>query len=222
MVRKIGNRETDAILSDAELCDAAMGKPGVKDVRIISPSDVVTAAWVKLKWQFGCDGYGQCLVCPPFTPTAEQMRVVLDCYHRTILIHFGSRAAVKTVVADLERDIFLSGAWKVFGLGAGPCYFCRKCPVEGRAFAAEVDPIVRGPYARTITAESDPQALPEAPSAAPAAVEEGQCRHTERARPSMEACGIDVFSTAKRAGFPIEVVRTRRQSPDYYGLILVD
>jgi len=181
MAPKTRNRETKTILSDDELCDAARRQPGVKDVRIISPSDVVTAAWVRLKCQFGCDGYGQCLVCPPFTPTPEQMRVVLDCYHRAILMHFGPQAAVKTVVADLERDIFLRGAWKAFGLGAGPCYFCRRCPVE-----------------------------------------EGQCRYTERARPSMEACGIDVFSTAKKADFPIEVVRTRRQSPDYYGLILVD
>jgi predicted metal-binding protein len=181
MAPKTRNREIKRILSDDELYDAARRKPGVKDVRIISPSDVVTAAWVNLKCQFGCDGYGQCLVCPPFTPTPKQMRIVLDCYHRAILIHFGPRAAVKTVVAGLERDIFLSGAWKAFGLGAGPCYFCRRCPVE-----------------------------------------EGQCRHTERARPSMEACGIDVFSTAKKAGFPIEVVRTRRQCPNYYGLILVD
>jgi hypothetical protein len=38
----------------------------------------------------------------------------------------------------------------------------------------------------------------------------------------MEACGIDVFSTVKKFGFPIEVVRTTRQCPNYYGLILVD
>jgi predicted metal-binding protein len=38
----------------------------------------------------------------------------------------------------------------------------------------------------------------------------------------MEACGIDVFSTVKKVGFPIEVVRQRRQCPNYYGLILVD
>jgi predicted metal-binding protein len=38
----------------------------------------------------------------------------------------------------------------------------------------------------------------------------------------MEACGIDVFSTVKKAGLPIEVVRTARQCPDYYGLVLVD
>jgi hypothetical protein len=38
----------------------------------------------------------------------------------------------------------------------------------------------------------------------------------------MEACGIDVFSTVKKTGFPIDVVRAARQCPNYYGLILVD
>jgi predicted metal-binding protein len=109
------------------------------------------------------------------------MRKVLDAYGRGILIHFDSEGDVKAIVADLERDIFLCGAWKAFGLGAGPCYFCKKCPVE-----------------------------------------KGQCQHAERARPAMEACGIDVFSTVKKAGFPIEVARTQRQCPNYYGLVLVD
>jgi hypothetical protein len=38
----------------------------------------------------------------------------------------------------------------------------------------------------------------------------------------MEACGIDVFSTVKKLGFPIDVIRTTRQCPNYYGLILVE
>ena len=170
-----------AKLSDKELCDAARQKPGVKDACIISPSDVETAAWVRLKCQFGCGGYGQCLVCPPFTPSPDQMRKVLDSYRRAVLIHFEPEANTKAIIADLEQSIFLRGAWKAFGLGAGPCYFCKACPVE-----------------------------------------EEQCRHPERARPSMEACGIDVFSTVKKMGFPIEVVRTTRQCPNYYGLLLVD
>ncbi len=170
-----------AKLSDKQLRDAARQKSGVRDARIISGKDVETAAWVRLKCQYGCGGYGQCLVCPPFTPSPEQMRKVLDAYTRAILIHCDADADVKAMVADLERDIFLRGAWKVFGLGAGLCYFCKECNVE-----------------------------------------EEQCRHPERARPSMEACGIDVFSTVKKIGFPIEVVRTTRQCPNYYGLILVD
>ena len=48
------------------------------------------------------------------------------------------------------------------------------------------------------------------------------CRHGYEARPSMEACGIDVFKTARDNGFPIDVVKTHGQERDIYGLILVD
>ena len=50
----------------------------------------------------------------------------------------------------------------------------------------------------------------------------GRCKYPYQARPSMEACGIDVFTTVRANGFGIEVVRTKRQKGDYYGVILVD
>lgn len=168
-------------LTNTELCDATKRKPGVIQAFVIAASQVETAPWVRLKCQFGCDGYGQCLVCPPYTPTPQQMREVLDSYRRAVLIHCSPDADVKAIAAELEREFFLGGAWKALGLGAGPCYLCRQCNLEHR-----------------------------------------ECRYPEQARPSMEACGIDVFSTVKKKGLPIEVVRTTRQCPNYYGLILVD
>lgn len=48
------------------------------------------------------------------------------------------------------------------------------------------------------------------------------CRHADEARPAMEACGIDVFRTARQAGFPIEVVTARGCQENYYGLLLVE
>jgi predicted metal-binding protein len=50
----------------------------------------------------------------------------------------------------------------------------------------------------------------------------GTCRHGFEARPSMEACGVDVFDTARGNGFHIEVVRTRREEMNVFGLILVE
>jgi len=47
------------------------------------------------------------------------------------------------------------------------------------------------------------------------------CRHPREARPSMEACGIDVYATARKHGFKIEVVRTRQDPQHYFGLVLV-
>jgi predicted metal-binding protein len=48
------------------------------------------------------------------------------------------------------------------------------------------------------------------------------CKHGLQARPSMEACGIDVFKTARGNGFPIEVLRTREEERDMFGLVLVE
>ena len=48
------------------------------------------------------------------------------------------------------------------------------------------------------------------------------CKYPEKARPSMEACGIDVFSTVRANGFPIKVVRSRKCKANYYGLILLE
>ncbi len=53
------------------------------------------------------------------------------------------------------------------------------------------------------------------------AFEEG-CRHPDEARPAMEACGIDVFATARKHGFTINVVRSRRDPQHYFGLVLIE
>ena len=50
----------------------------------------------------------------------------------------------------------------------------------------------------------------------------GLCRHGYEARPSMEACGIDVFKTARDNGFPIDVVRSHEETRNIYGVILAE
>ncbi len=48
-----------------------------------------------------------------------------------------------------------------------------------------------------------------------------ECRYPDLARPSMEACGIDVYATAWKAGFPLSVVRSHDEGCAFCGLILV-
>ncbi len=50
----------------------------------------------------------------------------------------------------------------------------------------------------------------------------GSCQHGLEARPSMEACGVDVYKTARDNGFSIEVVRTREDEMNVFGLVLVE
>jgi predicted metal-binding protein len=153
---------------------------GVKDAKIISAKSIVTAEWVRLKCQFGCGGYGRNLTCPPYSPTPEQTKRMLTDYKYGILIHGDENTpSIKGIVSALERDIFLDGYYKAFGIGAGPCYLCSKCTLKF-------------------------------------------CRHPKKVRPSMEACGIDVFRTVQANGFPIEVLKSESCKGNYYGVVLIE
>ena len=159
----------------------ARAKPfGAKSARLVRASSIVTAPWVRLKCQFGCDGFGTSLCCPPHTPTPEEMQRVLASYKRAILFEAGRREP-KKIAVRLEREAFLAGYYKALGLGSGPCSLCR----QECAFDAG-------------------------------------CRHAERARPSMEACGIDVYATARGNGYTIDVVRDEDDEQHYFGVVLLD
>ncbi|MBU1965207.1 MAG: DUF2284 domain-containing protein, partial [Proteobacteria bacterium] len=48
------------------------------------------------------------------------------------------------------------------------------------------------------------------------------CNHSDRARPSMESCGIDVFQTARNSGFHIETLREETEPRNTFCLMMVD
>jgi predicted metal-binding protein len=169
-------------------CEEALEK-GLKGAKVIDPHSVVTAEWVRVKCQFGCPGFGRTLCCPPFSPTPEVTRKILDSYRKAILLHQQIKNAEKRreitknfngMVVDLELEVFLDGYFKAWSMGSGPCRLCKECDTQS------------------------------------------SCKHGHRARPAMEACGIDVFTTARQSGFPIEVVRSQGDIQNIYGLILVE
>ena len=154
---------------------------GAHDARLIATDTVVTAQWVRLKCQFGCGGYGQCLTCPPHSPTPEKTAQVLREYRVALLVHSEGEVEVTPLVVALERRAFIEGYHKAFAMGAGPCELCKSCLPDKR-----------------------------------------ECRHPEKARPAMEACGIDVFQTARNNGFPIDTVKNPGCRQNYYGLLLLE
>ncbi|MBD3181615.1 hypothetical protein GF312_04930 [Candidatus Poribacteria bacterium] len=152
---------------------------GAIEAKIIDPTSIVTAEWVRFKCQFGCGGYNSSLCCPPNSPTPDQTRKILDCYNRAVMFHCKVNGDPKKIATALEREIFLSGYYKALGLGDGPCRLCDKCNLQ-------------------------------------------KCIHPREARPSMEACGIDVYSSARANGFYIQVVTDHSSDQNYYGVVLVD
>jgi predicted metal-binding protein len=158
---------------------------GIDEAKIIDPRSIFTAEWVRMKCQFGCPGFGMSLCCPPHTPTPDLTRKVIDSYQKAILLHRKLLKGEKTkvfneTVVRLEREIFLDGYYKAWGMGSGPCRLCKECDLNGL------------------------------------------CKHGYEARPSLEACGIDVFKTVRDNGFHIEVVRTHEEERNIFGVVLVE
>ncbi len=150
------------------------------EAKLINPETIRVQDWVRMKCQFGCGGYGARLTCPPHSPTPVQTKEIIKDYKNALLIHSHSSRKVKEAVPEIERELFLKGFYKAWGMGAGPCNLCDQCDIEAG------------------------------------------CRFPRKARPAMEACGVDVYSTARANGFPIEVVTSREQEQNHYGVVLFE
>ncbi|MEM4728293.1 MAG: DUF2284 domain-containing protein [Thermoplasmata archaeon] len=48
------------------------------------------------------------------------------------------------------------------------------------------------------------------------------CRNPRKARPAMQALGIDVYATARKQGLPIETLREEREPQNWYSLVLIE
>ena len=176
----------------------------------ISPKDIITAEWTRLKCRYGCFNYGR-LTCPPHSPDARTMRRILDSYQKCLLYQFSSkwnpneeedqeylsdkmarvscamwheeetRKRFNYALITLEREFFLEGYYKAIGIGAGPCLICGlKCNLQG------------------------------------------PCPHPNEVRSSMEACGIDVYKTVRGLGRELSVASHPESRYNLFGLILIE
>ncbi|HEX9912659.1 MAG TPA: DUF2284 domain-containing protein [candidate division Zixibacteria bacterium] len=164
-------------------------KSGAVWVKIINPENVVAAEWVRLKCQYGCNRYGTCLTCPPYSPTPEQTKRMLKDYSKALIMVYdippernerNLRKKLRRDVAKIEKEIFLDGHYKAFGMACGPCNLCKVCNLS---------------Y---------------------------PCKFEDLARPSMEACGIDVYQTLANTGYELKVVKSYEEGCKFCSLILID
>ena len=74
-------------LSDLQQLVEKAHELGAVEAKIIEPGSVVLAPWVRFKCQFGCMHYNTRFCCPPYTPTWEETKQVIDCYRKALLFH---------------------------------------------------------------------------------------------------------------------------------------
>ncbi|MCF8063009.1 MAG: DUF2284 domain-containing protein [Deltaproteobacteria bacterium] len=174
-------------------CARAVDEGGATQARVISLSTVVTAPWVRLKCQFGCPGYGRSYGCPPDSPTPRQTQEIIDSYHRAILFHLEAARAPDGSRRKQRHRLYDALVTLEGEFFKDGCY---------KAFVFLSGPCHLCRECGKLKGEA--------------------CRYGDRARPSMEACGIDVYQTARNNGFFIEPLREKSETQNIYCLMLVD
>ncbi len=167
-----------------------------------------------------CFGYGSSPNCPPHSPTAEQMRDIVGRYQHAILMRYMPPVedhtypgflvasarhvnAINELVGVVETEAAYRGYYLAMGFKGGPCCLC------GRFGPDEVSEWIDGK-----------------PTAVCAALRGQVCHHYTHARPALEACGVDVFATAKKVGWETWVIQPEHPAEavpcvSWHGLVLV-
>ena len=164
--------------------------------------DVILPHWPHIKCSFGCKNYGESLCCPPYIPEPDEWREFLKDYKYALIIGFKgimnvifkNQEKLNKNIFRLERKAFLMGFHKAFIFFPGYCMLCKKCIVKEDDFPKGMDPKL----ARRL------------------------CKHLDKARPSMEATGIDVFGTIRNAGLELKVVSSENDKVVWYTMLLLE
>jgi len=165
--------------------------------------DVIIPSWTRIKCQFGCPNFGKNLCCPPYIPTIDEWKRFLNEYKYGLI--FGFEGRIEDIFKDpkklcedifsLEREAFLLGFYKAFVYFPGPCKLCDKCIINEKDFPKNLDYKILRSF----------------------------CKHLDKARPSMEATGIDVFGTIKNIGLEINIAKSKKEHKiRFYTMLLLE
>ncbi len=156
-------------------------KKGASEVKLIKTSDIVVDDRVRLKCQIPvCESYGRNLMCPPYAPSVSDFRAALENFDKGLLIQVTvplDRKPIGKAKAIFDPARVLH---EIVNMGE------RLCFEAGYRFATGLI----GGHCRLC-------------KECVAVHFESHCRHPFRARPSMEAMGIDVVATAENAKLPV-------------------
>jgi predicted metal-binding protein len=121
--------------------EASFVKHGFNDFKWVKPEKIIINQWVRMKCMFGCSSYGQKACCPPNSPSILECRNFIDEYREGAIFHMPRKVSnkeefrnwskeINRSLCNLERDIFLSGYYKVFVFFITPCSICEECKTE--------------------------------------------------------------------------------------------
>jgi len=197
MVRKISaSISNEQLQEDLEKYRQRSIELGATDAKILSSDAVVIDERVRAKCMYPkCDAYGTNAHCPPHAMDLDQVRRTVKSYRYGIFIRIEARAEdITGPEARKKRAHSLAHAYGLVGTIESEAFY------DGHHLALGY---ACGPCKAVFCPAEECSAL--SPGQA--------CRHPLKARSSMEAVGMDVYTMAARVGWDIYPIG-RRTSPD--------
>ncbi len=185
-------RKSPAYKSGLKDLKGLFSKHGFSDYRFLDPSEIVVAEWVRMKCLYGCWEYGKNAACPPNAPSVDACARFFREYKRAAVFHFS-----KTVERPEDRH-----AWG------------RKVNLE--LLKLEED-VFKAGFVKAFLLFFDSCNICLECSGARTA-----CKEPKLSRPTPDALAMDVYSTVRKLGYPINVLSDYDQEMNRYAFLLID
>ena len=171
--------------------DTLLHENGYGDYRWIDPKQIIVAQWVRMKCMFGCGEYGRGGACPPNTPSVAECERFFKEYQDAIILHFEGKM-------DKPED---RHAWSA--------------RINARLVKLERAVFLAG-YQRVFQLFMDSCAFCKECTG-----DRTTCEQPRMARPAPEAMAVDVYTTVRQFGFPIDVRTDYDQKMDRYACLMI-
>ena len=165
---------------------------GYENVRWINPKEIVVSFWVRMKCMYGCPNFGKHASCPPTTPSFAECQRFFQEYKDCAIFHFE-----KSFDDPNDRH-----AWtKEVNSGLSK--------LEREVFLLGLE--------KTFLLYMDTCELCDGCTGL-----RETCKHPKKSRPPPEALCVDVFSTVRKVGYPINVLKDYTETMNRYAFLLLE
>ena len=171
--------------------EAIIEKHGYREYKWIDPKKIIVSQWVRMKCMFGCGGYGTNASCPPNLPSVSECEKFFQEYSQAVVFRFGKKL-------DLPEK---RHAWSQ--------------KVNLKLLKLEREVFLAGYERAFLLFIASCHQCAECPG------EKEKCREPRIARPAPEGMAMDVYSTVRQFGFPIEVRSDYSQRMNRYAFLMI-
>jgi len=178
-------------LEKKQALDAVFSDHGYTDYKWIDPKKIIVSQWVRMKCKFGCGEYGRGGACPPNTPAVSDCKQFFAEYSDAVILHF---EGLMTNPDDRH-------AWSA--------------KINAKLIKLERGIFLSG-YERAFMLFMDSCSFCKDCSS-----DRSTCKEPRMARPAPEAMAVDVYSTVRKFGFPINVRTSYNQKMDRYAFLMI-